>query len=214
MKNWQLKNGLPVNNFFYYLTLKTARLVNLSDNKYTEQELVMRLKEKDEKAFPYLYEKYSGGLYAIIIQIVPDRELACEILQDVFINVWCKIDSYDPAKGRLFTWMLNIARNLSIDTLRSKAYRNSSKNQNVEDELDYLETVYTESTETITQRIFNSIGLKKAVEQLRPEYSNLIDLAYFKGHTQEEIAGLEGLPLGTVKTRIRNALIQLRERLK
>lgn len=183
------------------------------DNKYTEQELVFLLKAKDEKVFSYLYENYSAGLYSIIIQIVPDREQAGDVLQEVFVNIWSKIDSYDRSKGKLFTWMLNVARNLSIDVIRSKSYRNNLKNQSP-DEAGYIEIDYSANTTVVTQRILNSIGLKNAVQQLRPEYSNLIDLAYFKGYTQEEIAGIEGLPLGTVKTRIRSALIQLREHLK
>ncbi|MFL9485305.1 RNA polymerase sigma factor [Chitinophagaceae bacterium LWZ2-11] len=172
--------------------------------KYTEHELVFLLKAKDEKVFSYLYENYSGGLYSIISQIIPDPEQADDVLQETFVNIWTKIDSYDSRKGKLFTWMLNVARNLSIDTLRSKAYRNSLRNQST-DEYDYPEHAVM-----ITQQIINSMGLKKAVQQLKPEYGGLIDLAYFKGYTQEEIAEIAGLPLGTVKTRIRTALIQLR----
>ena len=88
---------------------------------YTEQELISLLKSRDNRAFGYLYDNYSAALFGIITQIVGDMELANDVLQEVFINVWRKIETYDPTKGRLFTWMLNIARNASIDILRSKS---------------------------------------------------------------------------------------------
>lgn len=175
---------------------------------YTEQELVARLKNRDEAAFAYLYDHYSGALYNIILQILNDTELASDVLQEVFVNIWRKISMYDAGKGRLFTWMLNIARNASIDTLRSKTYQNSRKNQSIEDNVDVLRPGDN------TQLGIDTIGLRKVLEKLKDEQRRLIELAYFKGYTHEEIAGLEQIPLGTVKTRIRNALIQLRAYLK
>ena len=172
-------------------------------NTYTEQELVAALKNRDAGAFNYLYDHYSAALYTIVKQIVQNTETASDVLQEVFVSIWRKIESYDPAKGRLFTWMLNIARNASIDTLRSKSFQNTLKNQEI-----------TENVNSIRGPSFlpniDSIGLKKLLLKLKPEYRVLIELAYFKGYTQEEIAEIEDIPLGTVKTRIRNALIQLR----
>lgn len=175
---------------------------------YTEHELVTLLKDRDSKAFGYLYDHYSDALNTIILQIVNDTELANDILQEVFINIWRRIESYDPFKGRLFTWMLNIARNASIDTLRSKGYQNSRKNRAIPDNVDDLRYGPT------AELNIDSIGLKKTLEKLREEHRILIELAYFKGYTHEEIAEIEAIPLGTVKTRIRTALIQLREHLK
>ncbi len=175
---------------------------------YTEQELVSLLKDRDSKAFGYLYDNYSGALNTIILQILNDVELANDVLQEVFINIWKRIESYDPAKGRLFTWMLNIARNASIDLLRSKNYQNSQKNRSLSDNVDVFVRGQT------SEMNIDSIGLKKVLEKLKEEHRILIELAYFKGYTHEEIAEIETIPLGTVKTRIRNALIQLREHLK
>jgi RNA polymerase sigma-70 factor (ECF subfamily) len=172
---------------------------------YSEQELTAALKAKDDKAFSYLYEHYSGSLYSIILQIVKSPEIASDILQEVFISIWRKIDSYDPVRGRLFTWMLNISRNASIDMLRSRSYQKNQKNQEITD------NVYSINQ---TETTFDSIGLSKFMGKLRPEQRVLIELAYFKGYTHDEIAQLEGIPLGTVKTRIRSALLQLREFIK
>lgn len=177
---------------------------------YNEQELIAALKTKDEQSYSYLYDNYSGALYSIIKQIVLDGELANDVLQEVFINIWRKIESYDATKGRLFTWMLNIARNASIDTIRSKSFQNTQKNQELSNNVNISSSI---SNQTILPDIDN-IGLRKTLGTLKEEHRILIELAYFKGYTHEEIAKIEGIPLGTVKTRIRNALLQLRQYLK
>lgn len=178
-----------------------------SNFTYQEPELVEALKQRDDRAFGYLYDHYSGALYSIVLQIVQSRELASDILQEVFVNIWRRIESYDPSRGRLFTWMLNIARNASIDNVRSKGFQNTQKNQPIPENVNKLGS-------TVTQTNVDSIGIRKTLEKLRPEHRVLIELAYFKGYTHEEIAEIEDIPLGTVKTRIRNALLQLRQFLK
>lgn len=174
-------------------------------NFNNEGEFVVLLKERNNKAFTYLYDNYSGALLSIIRQIISDNELSNDVLQEVFVNIWRRIETYDAAKGRLFTWMLNIARNASIDTLRSKNYQNSQKNQELSDDVNS-----NNASLQFTQINVDNIGLKKILEKLKPEHRALIELAYFKGYTHEEIAQIENVPLGTVKTRIRNALLQLR----
>lgn len=171
--------------------------------KYSEHELVVLLNEQSNDAFNYLYDHYSGALFTIINQIVPDKDTAGDVLQEVFVNIWKKIDTYDSTKGRLFTWMLNIARNAAIDKIRSKAYRDSQRNQPI---------IETDSggMEMSSNPIVNDVGLKKVLTTLNEEYRRLIDLSYFQGFTHEEIAKMLGIPLGTVKTRIRTAISQLR----
>ncbi|MCY7420922.1 MAG: sigma-70 family RNA polymerase sigma factor [Chitinophagaceae bacterium] len=161
------------------------------------------LKQREQSAFSYLYDHYSGALYSIILNIVPDRDLASDVLQEVFIKIWKQIESYDNIKGRLFTWMLNVARNASIDAVRSKGYQKSQQNR------ELTESVYFAggSTETNTDKI----GLKKVVNSLKEEYKVLIILSYFEGFTQEEISKMLGIPLGTVKTRMRSAISQLKQ---
>ena len=171
---------------------------------YQESELVSLLKHREEHAFSYLYDHYSGSLYSVIVSIVPDRDLANDILQEVFIKIWRQIDSYDNTKGRLFTWMLNVARNSSIDALRSKNYQQNQQNK------EMTESVFAGSTETNTDRI----GLRKIVQKLKEEYKVLVILSYFEGYTQDEISKMLQIPLGTVKTRLRSALIQLKQVIK
>src|SRR4249919_3932947 len=96
---------------------------------YTENELVLLLKQRTQNSFNYLYDNYSGALYNVILSILQDKELSNDVLQEVFIKIWRQIDQYDPEKGRLFTWLVNISRNASIDTLRSKSYHLQQQNR-------------------------------------------------------------------------------------
>jgi RNA polymerase sigma-70 factor (ECF subfamily) len=169
---------------------------------YSEPELVALLQQRDQKAFSYLYDNYSGALFSIVNSIITDREIASDVLQNVFVNIWRKIESYDPAKGKLFTWMLNIARNAAIDEVRSKGFRDSQKNQSLTENVDVQGAVTFPATD--------DVGLRKLLTRLKGELRVLVDLSYFQGFTHEEIAKALNIPLGTVKTRIRSALIQLR----
>jgi RNA polymerase sigma factor (sigma-70 family) len=167
---------------------------------YEEHELVASLRSKNDEAFGYLYEHYSGALYGVIKQIVADAELSNDVLQETFVNIWRRIDSYDEAKGRLFTWMLNIARNAAIDKTRSKGFQQSQRQIPLDGEM----------IQTSVRPGIDDYGLKKLILKLKDEQRLLIDLSYFQGYTHEQIATALHIPLGTVKTRIRSALTQLR----
>ncbi len=164
------------------------------------------LKQHQESAFNYLYDHYSASLYSVILNIVPDKELANDVLQEVFLKIWRQIDTYDTTKGRLFTWMLNVARNASIDIVRSKNFQNNKQNR------ELTESVYEAGGSTETD--IDKIGLRKIVHKLKEDYKVLIELSYFQGYTQDEISKMLSIPLGTVKTRLRTALIQLKQVIK
>jgi RNA polymerase sigma factor (sigma-70 family) len=176
--------------------------------KYTEEEQVASLRKGDEQAFGILYNSYSRALLGVIKKVVADEVIAEDILQEVFVKIWNNRNSYDASKGRLYTWMLNIARNSSIDHLRSKQNRFDGKIQRSES------TVYEVNKNHSVQTSIDHIGLSNWVEQLKEDQRLLIDMAYFKGYTQEEIAKELNIPLGTVKTRVRAALLMLRKLLK
>ncbi|WP_170876062.1 RNA polymerase sigma factor [Chitinophaga costaii] len=175
---------------------------------YTEAELVRGLKARDEKVFGYLYDHYSPALFGVALKVLNDENSAADVLQEVFLKIWRSIDRYDEEKGRLFTWMLNITRNTAIDSLRSKAHKLEQKVQDIGDDIHF----YTNHL-AVTQSV-DHIGLVKVLEKLNKDQRVIIDLAYYKGCTQEEIAKVLDIPLGTVKTRMRNAIIQLRNILK
>lgn len=167
---------------------------------YEESELVAALRSKDEQAFSHLYGHYSGALYGVIKQVVNDTELSNDVLQECFINIWRRIDTYDESKGRLFTWMLNIARNAAIDKTRSKGFQQSLKEIPLDGKV----------MQPSIKPGIDDFGLKKLLLKLKDEQRLLIDLSFFQGYTHEQIANALHIPLGTVKTRIRSALIQLR----
>lgn len=167
---------------------------------YEEYELVALLRNKEEDAFTYLYEHYSGALYGVIKQIVGDLELSNDVLQETFVNIWKRMELYDETKGRLFTWMLNIARNAAIDKTRSKGFQQSQRQIPLDGEI----------VQPSVRPGIDDYGLKKLILKLKDEQRLLIDLSYFQGYTHEQIATALHIPLGTVKTRIRSALTQLR----
>ncbi|APG64067.1 MULTISPECIES: RNA polymerase sigma factor [Tenacibaculum] len=172
------------------------------------EELVVQFKNKNVKAFESLYEMYNDSVSGVIFNILRDKELAQEVTQDVFIKAWNNADTYSAKKGRFFTWIINIARNAAIDKTRSKNFKNNSKNLDANIFVDILET--HDSLDNST----DAIGIKNFVGKLKDTCKKLIELLYFKGFTQKEASENLEIPLGTVKTRNRNCLNELRVMLK
>jgi RNA polymerase sigma factor (sigma-70 family) len=193
-------------NYFRIQITNTTALQPIS--KYSEEELVALLRDRNQSAFSYLYDNYAAALYGVIFRMVEDTPLAEDILQDAFIKIWNNFTQYDHTKGRLFTWMMNITRNLTIDTLRSKGYKKQKKiSQDENSVTDYRDRSLNEAR-------FDTIGLRKQLQYLKPDQKIIIDLAYFNGYTQEEISKELNIPLGTVKTRMRTAIFELRKLLQ
>lgn len=176
--------------------------------KYSEEELVSSLVQKDQQAFSYLYDNYAGALNAVILKMVDNKELTEDILQEAFVKIWNNFENYDKTKGRLFTWMLNITRNLTIDTLRSKSFKKQQKISGDENSVSSME-----DTKTGLDK-FDAMGLRKQVSNLKEDQRSIIDMAYFVGFTQDEISKQLGIPLGTVKTRMRTAILELRKKIQ
>lgn len=179
-----------------------------SNLKYSEEELVALLKKQDQPAFSYLYDNYAAALNGIITRMVEEPQLAEDILQEAFVKIWNNFGQYDTAKGRLFTWMINITRNLTIDTLRSKGYKKQKKISQDEN------SVSTYQDRNYNEEKFDTIGVRNQLQKLKPDQKLIVDLAYFNGFTQEEISKELNIPLGTVKTRMRTAIIELRKLLQ
>ena len=166
---------------------------------------MLALKNREKIAIEALYDMYSSSLYGVISRIILDTPTAEDVLQETFVKIWNSFSSYSTEKGRLFTWMMNIARNLAIDKIRSKDFKNQNKNQDVENNVNFIDeqknTVYNPEL----------LGLKELVETLKPEQKAILDLVYFKGFTHVEAAEELDVPLGTIKTRLRMAMQQLRK---
>lgn len=176
--------------------------------KYSEEELVFALQEQDQAAFSYLYDNYSGALFGLIYKMVNDKELGEDILQEAFVKIWNNFSNYDSRKGRLFTWMINLTRNLTIDNMRSKGYKKQSK-------IHADENFVNNFSDTANAALrFDAMGIRKQLTLLKSDQKQIIDLAYFGGLTQDEISKQLDIPLGTVKTRMRAAILELRKLLQ
>ncbi len=195
-----------LNIYFILLHLKTKIFV--IKTPYSEEQLIVLLKDKNENGFHYLYDHYSGALYGVILRIVQSKDYTEEIIQDVFVKIWNSIHQYDSSKGRFYTWMINIARNTAIDYLKSKSFQNELKNQPLPD------FVYNSAELSTTNNSSDFIGFSNVLESLETDKKELIDLAYYQGYTQNEISEKLKIPLGTVKTKMRNALMKLKDLLK
>lgn len=169
----------------------------------THGHLIQALQSGDNDAFGDLYDAYSPLLYGLILRIVKDQKEAENLLQDCFVKIWHNISSYTPERGRVATWLINIARNTAIDFTRSRYFNQKLLNQPD----DYL---LNNEHHTLTQPQVETLGLRQLVEKLTPVCRHVIEWMYFEGYTQQEIADKFEIPLGTVKSRTRLAMQELR----
>lgn len=168
-----------------------------------EKDLVARLRTGEQEAFGMLYDRYSAAIYGVVFRIIQSDAAAEDILQESFIKIWRSFTQYDESKGRLFTWMLNIARNLAIDNYRS-INRNPTQNQTATLDVDSVDIEHNCSFNP------NVIGLRELVNTLKPDQIEIIEQLYYRGLTHTEAAEEINIPLGTVKTRLHSALKALR----
>jgi RNA polymerase sigma factor (sigma-70 family) len=167
-----------------------------------EQKIISYLSEGNKKALNLLYEYYSGSLYGVILKVTNNEELAEDALQETFIKVWKNAGKYDASKARLFTWLYRIARNTAIDKLRS--FNNRYHKEVQIDKSD----VYILPTLNINQDVMD---IKKHLGNLDEKYKIVIEALYFEGLTQQEASEELDIPLGTVKSRLKIGLRELRK---
>lgn len=183
-------------------TFKNKLLIMAAERN--DENLVSRLQKKEKSAISDLYDEYAPSLYGIALRIVQSEELARDVVQETFIKVWKNAALYERSKGTLFTWLLNIARNTAIDKTRSASFRRRQAAVPADVELN-------NNPQFSTSQNTDQIGLKDFVNQLEEKYREVIELAYFHGYTQPEIAELLQLPVGTVKSRVRIGIRELRK---
>lgn len=173
------------------------------------ETLVQKFQEGDIKAFEELYHLYSENIQGVIFTILRDHVLAQEVCQDVFLKVWQRFDQYNASKGRFFTWVLNIARNAAIDLMRSKDYKNQKQNLPG----SYFVSIL-EAAEPAAEAPVTSGKLRHLIGSLKQGCIELIELLYFRGYTQKEVSSDLNIPVGTVKTRLRSCISELRKNMK
>ncbi|MDX1939421.1 MAG: sigma-70 family RNA polymerase sigma factor, partial [Saprospiraceae bacterium] len=162
------------------------------------------LQQKDRQAIALLYDRYAPTLYGIVLRIVKSRESAEDIIQETFVKAWQNGSNFDTSKGTLFTWLLNIARNTAIDKKRSVYFRQQEKTQAIDGELYNAPSLSEQPNPDL-------IGLDAMVNGLEEKHRILIELIYFQGFTHTEVTEQLHIPLGTIKTRLRIALRELRK---
>jgi RNA polymerase sigma-70 factor (ECF subfamily) len=172
-------------------------------------ELVRRLQQRDPQALGELYDRYGRIAYSLIYRVVRDAGIAEDLVQETFLRVWNRVAGFDGDRGALGGWLLAVARNRAIDYLRSTAgrMRNALELEEAEHPSLYLDLEREVLDSDRARR------LRKALEKLNPNQRSAIELAYFEGLSQTEMAERMGQPLGTVKTWVRAALKNLREEL-
>ena len=172
--------------------------------KKENQHIIESLKSQDKEAIAILYDQYGPTLYGVVLKIVRSEAIAQDVLQEAFIKIWKNGPRFNGQKGSLFTWMLNITRNTAIDKTRSAHFRQGGKIQTID------EFVYNDKKLSDEPNV-DQIGLRNIVSNLDERYREVIDLVYFQGYTQKEVMEELDIPLGTVKSRVRLALRELRK---
>ncbi len=162
--------------------------------------IINRLKGKDKDALYLLYDKYSSALFGVILRMCRNQSLAEDLLQETFVKIWQKIDMYDPNKGRFYTWAYRIAKNTTLNQIRKPDLLIQSEELGV----DTNKTTPEDSPLDFAE-------LNGAINKLEPHHKEAITLVYFKGYTHREANIAMGVPLGTFKSYIRQALQVLRE---
>ena len=180
------------------------------DYRAVELDLMARVAKRERVAFEQLYDRYSNILYATAMKFLREDADAKDVVQDVFIQIWDKAKLYDPAKGKPLTWALTLTRNRSIDRIRA-IQRRGRLREDFEKETVVDESAgIREALSGVDASEKNQI-LRDAVQRLSPEQRKVIELAFFGGLTQNEVANRLGEPLGTVKARARRGLMKLKE---
>jgi RNA polymerase sigma-70 factor (ECF subfamily) len=181
-----------------------------------DEELMDRLAGQDLLAFEVLYDRYGDLVYSVSLRIVGDTYVAEDVTQDVFLRVWRRPDQFDLHRGKFVTWLLSVARNRSIDHRRSQSRRMRHEalpaNEEEEDILPSEDSRDDPALATVLSE--ERTAVRSALEVLPPEQKLAIQLAYFGGMTQQEIANRLGQPLGTVKTRMRLGMQKMRHALE
>lgn len=182
-----------------------AHYANLDD-----EELMQRLFYRDLAAFRTLYDRYANLVYSTSLRVLRDAHMAEDMVQEVFLRVWRKPESYLPQKGRFATWLTSVTRNRAVDAIRSRNRRYRFETSSPEEQERDVPDVEGEDPALTAELADQRRLVLAALKDLPAEQRQVIELAYFGGLTQQEIADLTGQPLGTVKTRIRLGMQKLR----
>jgi RNA polymerase sigma-70 factor (ECF subfamily) len=176
------------------------------DRRAEEAALLVRIREQDERAIEALYERYSGPLYSLAYQVTGGDRFAQDVVQEVFVAVWKNAGRFDPARGSLSSWLFALARHKAIDLVRREA--------NVRRHTADVDLELEEAADDVDQEAWRRVrrdAVRAAITELPEAQRVALEMAFFGGLTHVEVSEALGIPLGTAKTRIRAALLRLRD---
>lgn len=167
-----------------------------------EKHIVELLQERNDKAISLLYDNYADTLLGVANKVLRNEELAQDVLQESFVKIWKKADTYDPSKAKLFTWLFRITRNTAIDKLRSTNLKSDKEIQ-----MD-VSDVYNLGIDSIRPEF---LDVQEHLDKIEDKYQIVLDALFFQGMTQQEASDELDIPLGTVKSRLKIGLRELRK---
>ncbi len=167
-----------------------------------EKHIVELLQERNDKAISLLYDHYGDTLFGVAYKVVKDEELAQDIVQESFVKIWKKSDTYDPSKAKLFTWLFRITRNTAIDKLRSVKTKTDKEIQ-----IDNS-NVYKIGVDSIRPELMD---IQENLDKIESKYQIVLDALFFQGMTQQEASEELDIPLGTIKSRLKIGLRELKK---
>lgn len=170
-----------------------------------QSKIITLISKQDEKGISLLYDNYAPSLLGIVSRIVKNKEIAEEVLQNVFLSVWNNIDGFNDKKGTFFTWMASIARNAALDQVRLKGFQVFKDAEEIDNQVINTSLSFTDTDKVDVERLLGRLEEKNKV---------VLDLIYLQGNSQRNVAEILDIPLGTVKSRLRVAIKVLRADLK
>ena len=195
----------------FFLISAIGKFLNQDNSR--DKDLLKRIAQKDPVALSLLYDQYNRLLFGLLISILKKKTEAEDLLQDVFTNIWEKADQYDPDRGTAYTWIVSLTRNKGIDRLRSKVYKEQKKQSTSLDDESVYHPLYSSENDPLEDTILSDRAemLRNALQQISEKQRQVIHISYFDGLSQSEISDEYDIPLGTVKTRMRDGMMKLRE---
>jgi RNA polymerase sigma-70 factor, ECF subfamily len=188
-----------------------AALLLATDIRESDRELAARLQRRETRAMADLYDRFGRLVYSVIYAIVRDSGIAEDLLQETFLRIWNRSAGFDAERGALGPWLLTVARNRAIDHIRSAGARNSRNALELESREHKSQEL---GAEIDLQNKDRAKVIRAAMDRLTENQRRVIELAYYEGLSQTEMAEKLGQPLGTIKTWVRGALKKLREELQ
>ncbi len=195
----------------FFIISAIGRFLNQDNSR--DKDLLRRIAQKDPVALSLLYDQYNRLLFGLLISILKKKTEAEDILQEVFSNIWEKADQFDPDRGTGYTWIVSLTRNKGIDRLRSKVYKEQKKQSTSLDNDDVYHPLYSSENNPLEDTILSDRAdmVRNALQQISEKQRKVIEISYFSGLSQSEISEEYDIPLGTVKTRMRDGMMKLRD---